>query len=264
MKHVVMFSGGAASWGAAKRVADKYGTADLTLLFSDTMTEDDDLYRFLAEATANVGGTYVRLADGRDVWQIFHDVKFMGNSRIDPCSRILKREICHKWVEANCDPADTTLYVGIDWTETHRLPAIKRNWAPYTTIAPLAEWQPLESKDQLLKDLEEFGIKPPRLYAMGFPHNNCGGFCIKAGMAQFRILHEFFPERYAYHEQREQELREYLGKNVSILRSRKGGKSTPLTLKAFREGLEGKLIDVDPNDWGGCGCFTDEEEKAAA
>lgn len=258
-----MYSGGAASWGAAKAVANRYGTDDLTLLFSDTRMEDEDLYRFLDESAADVGGQFIKLDEGRDVWQVFHDVKYLGNSRIDPCSRILKREMCHKWVNENCDPADTTLYVGIDWTETHRLPAIKRNWLPYTVVAPLAEWEPFVEKDALLDQLRFLGIEPPRLYKMGFPHNNCGGFCIKAGMAQFRILLEFFPERFAYHEQREQELREYLGKDVAILRDRRGGTVKPLTLREFRERTEAKKLEVDPNDWGGCGCFTDEEEQVA-
>lgn len=42
MKHVVMFSGGIGSWAAAKRVAAEHGTADLTLLFTDTLIEDAD------------------------------------------------------------------------------------------------------------------------------------------------------------------------------------------------------------------------------
>lgn len=37
MKHVVMFSGGIASWAAATRVAKKHGTENLTLLFTDTL-----------------------------------------------------------------------------------------------------------------------------------------------------------------------------------------------------------------------------------
>ena len=56
MKHIVNFSGGVGSWAAAKRVAAKHGTADLTLLFADVLIEDDDLYTFLVRAAANVTG----------------------------------------------------------------------------------------------------------------------------------------------------------------------------------------------------------------
>jgi hypothetical protein len=50
-----------------------------------------------------------------------------------------------------------------------------------------------------------------------------------------------------------------LGKDVAILRDRRGGQSRPLTLRAFRERLESdpKLFDAD--DEGACGCFMDED-----
>jgi len=256
-KHVVMFSGGAGSWCAAKRVAEKHGTDNLILLFADTMMEDEDLYRFLNQAAENVGGTLTILKEGRDCWQVFFDSKFLGNSRVDPCSRILKREISKKWVFENCDPENTILYVGIDWTEKHRLKNVHRNWEGWTVEFPMCD-RPYLEKSEMLAILEEQGIKPPRLYEMGFPHNNCGGFCIKAGQAHFRLLLEKMPERYAYHEQKEQEIREHLGKDVAILRDRRGGKSRPLTLKELRER---ESSECDMEEWGGCGCFVDVEAE---
>ncbi len=116
---------------------------------------------------------------------------------------------------------------------------------------------PYIDKAQVLSALRAAGIEPPRLYGMGFPHNNCGGFCIKQGMAGFRHLLEVFPERYAYHEGREQELREFLGKDVAILRDRAGGTTTPLTLSTLREQIEaGAENEQLALDWGGCGCFS--------
>jgi hypothetical protein len=89
---------------------------------------------------------------------------------------------------------------------------------------------------------------------MGFQHNNCGGFCIKAGQAHFaRLLHKM-PERYAFHEEQEQKFRREKGKDVAILRDRIGGDTKPMTLQAFREGIQsGGLFDQD--DEGGCNCF---------
>jgi len=56
MHHVVQYSGGAGSWAAAMRVAEQHGTDGLTLLFEDTLIEDQDTYRFLIEAAAVVYG----------------------------------------------------------------------------------------------------------------------------------------------------------------------------------------------------------------
>ena len=89
---------------------------------------------------------------------------------------------------------------------------------------------------------------------MGFEHNNCGGFCVKAGQAQFERLLKMMPERYAYHEAKEQELREYLDKDVAIMRDRSGGKSRPLTMREFRERLEADPTLFDPSEWGSCSC----------
>jgi hypothetical protein len=217
---------------------------------------------FLEAGAKDIGGTLVWLKDGRDVWDIFRDVRFIGNSRADPCSRLLKREPAQKWVTENTDSATTTLYVGMDWTETNRTPAVIKNWKPWTVEFPLF-WEPLLGKRQLIDLARERGLTLPVLYDMGMPHANCGGFCIKSGHAQFRMLLQNRPEAYAYHERREEELRQMLDKDVAVMRDRRGAGSSPsraskpLTLKAFRERMEADDTDCDLFDWGGCGCFTD-------
>jgi hypothetical protein len=261
-RRVVLYSGGAGSWAAAKRVAQRHGTDGLVMLFTDTHTEDEDLYRFLGESAANVGGELVQISDGRDVWQVFFDVRYLGNTRVDPCSRILKRDLARRWVDDNCDPDDTVIYLGIDWTEVHRYERAAPRWAPFAVEAPMCE-APLMDRSQVLDWLRREGIDPPRLYEMGFPHNNCGGFCVKAGQASFRLLLERMPQRYAYHEGREQELREHLGSDVSILRHRSGpDEGEPLTLREFRERLERQPALFDHYDYGGCGCMLDEEASS--
>lgn len=259
MKHIVSFSGGIGSWAAAKRVAARYGTKDLILLFADVLMEDADLYRFIDEAAANVGGTFIRLTEGRDPWTVFFDERFLGNSRVDPCSKILKRGMLDKWRNANVNPIEDVNYIGIDWSEVHRLERLQKRCAPFRYEAPMCE-KPYLDKAQMMDLLKAEGIKPPRLYGMGFPHNNCGGFCVKAGQAQFRLLLEKMPERYAYHERREQEIREFLHKDVSVLRDRRGGESKPLTLKEFRKRLERDKKDCDSFEWGGCGCAIDDPD----
>jgi hypothetical protein len=261
MKRVVMFSGGAASWYAARRVADEHGIDDMTLLFTDTSMEDDDLYRFLDEAAANIGVPVTVLKDGRDVWDVFFDERFLGNTMVDPCSRVLKREPAKKWITENCDPADTVIYFGMDWTEGHRMARLRPFWEPYQVEAPLMK-PPLLMREQVLSKISEAGIEMPRLYRMNFPHNNCGGFCVKTGQGHFKQLLEMMPERYAYHEQREQEFREFIGKDVGILIDRRGGETKRMTMREFRERLQANQQDTlfDLDDFGGCNCWVPESE----
>jgi len=260
MTRVVMFSGGIGSWAAAKRVVAQHGPAATVLLFTDTRMEDEDLYRFLTEAAANVGAQLVTLADGRDPWQVFADKRFLGNTRVDPCSRILKREQATAWLEANCDPASTVVSVGIDWTEVHRFVRLRDRYAAlgWSYDAPLCD-APYLSKPQLLAWARAEQLRPPRLYALGFAHNNCGGFCIKAGHGHFARLLRELPERFAYHEHKEEQLRAVLG-NVSILADHTPTGKRPLTLRTFRERVESGL-QPDLFDIGGCGCYVDALEE---
>ena len=98
MKYIVSYSGGIGSAITAQMVVDKYGAENTVLLFSDTNMEDPDLYRFNKDVSNLLQVPITRIADGRTPWEVFEDVKFIGNSRIDPCSQILKRELIKKWI----------------------------------------------------------------------------------------------------------------------------------------------------------------------
>jgi len=261
-RHVVMWSGGITSWATARHVIAQHGTASTTLLFADTNAEDEDLHRFNREASAQLGMDIVRVADPqeRDPWQVFEDRRWLGNTRIAQCSHVLKQDPCRAWLETNTDPADTVLYVGIDWTETHRIPAIVAGWAPWPVECPLTQ-PPYRDKRNLIDEAEQLGIRRPRLYGLGFEHNNCGGACVKGGQAQWARLLQVFPERFAKAEAHENRMRELLGKDVAILRDRTGGDTKPLLLAEIRRRVEqqaaGQSSLLDELDWGGCGCFTD-------
>lgn len=257
-KYVVQFSGGKGSWAAARYLRDEIGVdpADMTLLFADTNGEDVDLYRFLAEAAEDIGARLVVLDnEGKTIWDVFRKARMIGNTRLSVCSRVLKQKPCRDWLEANTDPATTTVVVGIDWTETHRLPAIERNWQPWPTLAPLT-LPGAYSKRRIDELLATAGIAEPRLYGRGFPHNNCAGACVRAGQGQWAMLLRHNPERYAEEEFQEERFRAEVDKDVAILRDRRGGVTRPLTLRVLRERIEAEE-DVDMLDLGGCGCMTD-------
>ncbi len=254
MKRILMLSGGAGSWGAGRRVVDEHGNSELITVFTDTGIEDEDLYRFLTEAEANLGGKHIRLKEGRTPWEVYRDRRFIGNAKVAPCSEELKREVMDAWLDSNCDASSTVVYVGVDWTEKHRLIRLRAKRVGWTYEAPLCE-PPYRMKREIVASMGEHGIKPPRLYAMGFSHNNCGGFCCKAGQAHFANFLRHFPDRYREHEEKERLLMAEIGSKWGILRDRGGGKSSPLTLAQFRERLETDADNYYNDDLAaGCGC----------
>lgn len=259
MHYIVMFSGGIASWGAAKRVVDFHGRDDVTLLFTDTLVEDPDLYRFLDEGAGALGLEVTRVADGRTPWEVFRDVRFLGNDRVAPCSRVLKQEQARKWLAENYpDPESCILYLGMDWTEGDRHKLAAKNWLPYTVESPLL-WEPPVMKHTVIEWVLEADLDVPELYLRGATNNNCAGQCVRGGQAHWKWLLYEYPERYADAERHEESLRSMLG-DVSILADRRGlteGESRrPLPLRQFRaEVLDGAQIDMF--DVGACSCFVD-------
>lgn len=253
MKHLVQFSTGSGSAEVAWRIVEQHGAADVVLLAADTLVEDDDNWRFGNEVAAALGLTITRLADGRTPMEVGRDQRVVPNNRMAVCSRVLKRDLLRSYMEANFDPADSIVYLGFDWTEVHRLDAAQPHWLPWQIEAPLVN-PPYLHKDDLLALWRQRGIEPPRLYAQGFRHANCGGACVRGGQAQWRLLLDVNPTRYREWEDEENKTRELLGKDVAILRDRRGGTLKPLPLTLFRQRLEAEAAAYDSEDWGPCGC----------
>lgn len=296
MQHVISFSGGKASFAAAARVVETYGRDAVTLVFADTLIEDDDLYRFLLEGQDALHCELVWLRDGRTPWGVFRDRKYIGNTRTAPCSHELKTKQVRQWMEANCDPADTMLHIGMSWDEQERLPRARKNWSdprclpvipdnyspevanaaiqelilgddwregvPDETVfdgwfveAPLC-WEPLWTKVDVDACLERYGLIRPRLYEYGFAHNNCGGFCVRAGQGQMQALYQAMPERYLWHEEQMEAVMRDVPNARPFLRQSTSRGLEYITLREWREQMDAQP-DLDLEPTGGCGCFID-------
>lgn len=252
MLYIVNVSGGLTSFEALRRTIERYGKERTRAVFADTLVEDADLYRFLDDQEKLLGIRITRLADGRDPWQVMRDKRCISIGAMAPCSIELKRNVIDRFVAA-IEETNTRVF-GMSWDEMERMDRLASMLAPAPVWFPLAE-PPYVDKCHIADYLRRIGIAPPRLYELGFEHNNCGGGCVKAGQAHWAHLWRTLPERYALWEAKEEEIRSYLQKDVSILKDRRGGKVAHLTLRAFRAELE-RGERYDKTDWGGCGCFS--------
>lgn len=203
----------------------------------------------------------VWLSEGRTPWEVFHDERYVGNSRVDPCSKILKRKLLDRWVSENCGYG-TIHYLGLDWAEPGRRERFSAAFSPRLTAFPMAE-QPWLAKSMVLQLARDRGITPPRLYSFGFKHANCGGWCCKFGQSQAKRLLDWLYDYYLFCEQEEQALREFLGKDVACLRDRSSGESKALPLRVLRQRIESG-DQCDMSDLGACHCFEPDENEVAA
>jgi len=256
MKHIVSISGGSASAVAADRVLSRYGKTSTTLWFADTLWEDEDLYRFLEDLETRWGMTIERSTDGRTPLEVAEDKKLIPNSFAAPCSHELKQKPFLRYIKGL--PKPITVHLGLSWDEEHRMGKPKEIYEGVEGVTvdfPLL-WKPLPYMSYT-KTIIEWGIKAPRLYELGFPHNNCGGRCVRQGIREWVRLKRTMPERFSEVSDWEQAQREKGGprKNRSILKDRQGGEASALTLAelASRE-KDTEQIEMFPGDSFGCFC----------
>jgi hypothetical protein len=217
---------------------------------------------FLAQLRADVTEAMPELtwlAEGRDPWEVFRDRRFLGNSRIDPCSKSLKRMVLDAWREANANPDDDTFVVGIGTHESHRYDRLATRMADdgWRYEAPLIGT--MEGEIGAFVYLSKAGIDRPRLYRKGYIHNNCGGYCIKAGHAHYQNRFLVDRDRYDYDAMMERKLATYIGKPVTMMTDRSGDNiKKPLSLDDFADRMlsdpQMPLIPYEPGT-SGCGCF---------
>lgn len=258
MKHIISISGGVGSYFTLKRVIEKEGKEDVIAVFCDTLAEDGDLYRFLDDIETKLNIKIVRLCVGKTPFELAWEENFLYNSRIANCSKKLKSQPFRKWLKANYGPEECILYLGIDWTESHRKAAIERNYKPYTVKFPMCD-APYIDKPEMLEMLKRDGIEIPYMYRLGFSHNNCAGCCVKGGIGHWKRLLETDRRTFLQWENKENAIRRKLDRDVSILK-RKG---KPYTLHELRMSVEGNGIQLSLDelcDIGGCGCFTEIED----
>ena len=257
MKHIVSLSGGTASAVAADRVLKRYGPEDTTLWFADTSWEDVDLYRFLEDLEAYWKVTIVRYKDGRTPLEVAEQHKIIPNNKLAPCSFELKVKPFRQFIEQL--PKPITVHLGMDFTEQHRMIAPKAKYEEIEGITvdfPLM-WEPVAMPPHR-KVTESWGIETPQLYRLGFPHNNCGGRCVKQGIKEWQRLKQTHPQRFVEVADWEQAQREKGGPiaNFSIAKEKTGGEVRALPLHSLgeRKGEQLRLGVVSNEDVIGCFC----------
>lgn len=234
--HIVLYSGGASSAYVAKWVVDKYGKENTRLFYTDTLWEDKDNYRFLEECSQYIGLEVTRVVDGRTPEDVFFEKKFLGNARLAQCSEELKVKKTLIYIEElRLEGFEPILYFGIGPHEKHRADSLKHHYEhfpiePVETRFPMIDSISQDVKAKYIIE-NEWGIKLPRMYDLGFHHANCGGRCVRGGLHHYANLYLVWPEKYKEQEEMEERFRNKYDKDVSIMK--RDGK--PYTLRYHRE-----------------------------
>ena len=256
MKHIISFSGGLGSFAVACLVKEKFPLDHIELVFTDTHFEDEDLYRFIKEASDKLGLPLIILSnkDNDTPLTLMEKDNFMYNSRVAKCSYKLKSKVFREYLKTQ--QKDCILYFGIGFEESHRVSAITNAYKNHQVMFPLCD--EIVDVEEYLK---KYNIKKPRLYDMGFAHNNCGGRCVKGGIGHWvNLLRKDYTR---FIEMRDFEKKFSVKLNIKHDTSKtysfikRNGK--PYTLEKLEEDYrkQGEQLEIDFDDIGGCGCFVD-------
>lgn len=188
VKHIVAFSGGLASAVVAKIVADEH--KNTMLLYHATNTEPKDNDRFRRDVSEYIGTPITEDSDGRDIWDLFSDEKYLGNGRNTMCSRVLKQDRSLKYVLKNL-PA--ILYFGFTVEEWRRAQNVSARYASkgIVTEFPLIDRQ-ISKRDCEHRVTSCWGLEKPSMYDWA-EHANCVP-CIKGKKAYWGLIYKFEPK----------------------------------------------------------------------
>jgi len=267
MKHICNVSGGACSFWAIHRTIEAHGKENTVGIFADVLVEHADLYEFNRHTEEVLGIKLIRVSRELTPMQLFAKEGLIGNARFPICSVRLKREPLNEWMGAHYEldgnqenflKEHASVVLGFDWTEWGRVSDFQAEHPTWTLEAPMCE-APLWDKCEMIARCLDLGFKAQTLYELGFPHNNCGGACVRAGITQWVMLYHTQPITFGTWETDETNVQaEFLRRGIfsahfTILKDRRNGTTRPLPLRELRARIEsGEKFPTD--QWGGCGC----------
>lgn len=217
MKHIVQFSGGAASSYVGQLVAEREGRENTVLLFHDTKAEHEDAYRFRGEVAEYIGIEITEVSDGRSLWEVIDDNHSLPSQFIPFCTRVLKFEPGERYLsELAASGEDFVLYNGFGREEWRR---IQRSMARAEGLGRVVK-SPLfdlnissEEVKKIIRTEWKICLPQPYLY---LNHNNCIP-CFKAvSKGYWKRIWKYYPERFKKAVEYENKIGHTVLKNISL------------------------------------------------
>ena len=180
------------SAGAASAVAVKLYEPDV-IAYCETGSEDEDNERFIADVEKYLGRTVTRLKSDKfkDTWDVWEKKRYLAGIQGAPCTKALKVDPRIAFQR----PDDIHVF-GYTWDtrDRQRADALQEHYPDLDVRFPLIERK--LTKANCLDLIRQYGIDPPRVYAMGFPCANCIP-CVKATSPKYwALVRKEFPDQF--------------------------------------------------------------------
>ena len=187
-RSIVWFSCGASSAVAAKYAVKKYDNCEI--VYCDTGGEHPSNKQFLKDIEKWIGReiTILKNQKYKDHFDVFKKTKYLYGNRGSRCTVELKKKLRLEYQK----PDDIHIF-GYTFDEKHRAEKFE-SYNPELSV----DWILIEnkiSKENCLGIIWQSEIKMPKMYDLGYNHNNCIG-CVKGGMGYWNKIRKDFPEHF--------------------------------------------------------------------
>lgn len=181
------------SCGAASAVATKLSQPDV-VAYCETGAEDGDNARFMRECESWFGASIMALKNSRfdDTWDVWRKREYLSGVAGAPCTGELKVKPRLEFQQ----PDDVHIFgYTADASDVKRANMLRENWPELKIETPLIDKG--LTKANCLALVQQAGIQPPRVYAMGFPNANCIP-CVKATSPSYwALIRQCFPAEFS-------------------------------------------------------------------
>ena len=180
------------SCGAASAVATKLTNPDV-VAYCHTGSEDIDNARFMSDCESWFGQEILTLKSEKyeDTWDVWQQRRYLSGISGAPCTSELK--IAPRLKFQRDDDVHIFGYTA-DSSDVKRAESLREHWPELSVNYPLIEAG--LTKKACLSLIDSAGIKPPRVYAMGFPNANCIPCCKASSPAYWSLVRQQFPDKF--------------------------------------------------------------------
>lgn len=220
MKHVVLFSGGAASSYVAylvKKEQEKNGNLkDIVLLHTPTLSECEDSEKFRLKVSRYLKIPMTVWGRGEDIWDCIDRNNAIPGQFMPFCTHQLKQQMKEEYYKYLKSIGEEFIeYIGFGVDEWQRMQkAVARAEQKGRKVRfPLIE-QKMKSEEVKRIIQEEWKIQLPSAYKT-LKHNNCIP-CFKGGKKYFYDVYKNYPEQFKKAQEKENAVGYTVFKDTSL------------------------------------------------
>ena len=189
------------SCGCSSLVACKLARPD-KVIYIHVTNQHPDTIRFLSEAGEVLGDIEIlQSMEYVGVDDVITTKRYINGPAGAACTLELKKRVRQEWEKAHFERH--TYVWGFDVTETSRAERTVESMPEFNHEFPLIENG--LTKEDCHALCEDWGIKRPAMYDLGYPNNNCIG-CVKGGMGYWNKIREDFPAVFKRRAKQEREI----------------------------------------------------------